>query len=37
MTDAFVETVGIDPNDVAIYFLDRDPESVAHGGVLACD
>jgi len=37
MTDAFVVTTGVDPKNVVIYFFDRDPQDVAHGGILACD
>lgn len=37
MTDAFVATTGVDPKNVVIYFFDRDPQDVAHGGTLACD
>ena len=37
MTEAFVESTQTDPKNVAIYFFDRDPQDVAHGGVLASD
>ena len=37
MTEAFVEVTKADPKNVAIYFFDRDPQEVAHGGILACD
>ena len=37
MTEAFVDATGIDPKNVVIYFFDRDPQDVAHGGILACD
>lgn len=37
MTAAVVEATQSDPKNVAIYFFDREPEEVAHGGVLACD
>ena len=37
MTEAFVEATGIEPKNVVIYFFDRDPQDVAHGGNLACD
>lgn len=37
MTDAFVEATSAAPKDVVIYFFDRDPQDVAHGGILACD
>lgn len=37
MTDAFVATTGCDPKNVVIYFFDRDPQDVAHGGAMACD
>jgi phenylpyruvate tautomerase PptA (4-oxalocrotonate tautomerase family) len=37
MTEAFVGATGIEPKNVVIYFFDRDPQDVAHGGILACD
>jgi phenylpyruvate tautomerase PptA (4-oxalocrotonate tautomerase family) len=37
MTDVFVETMQVDAKSVVIYFFDRRPADVAHGGILACD
>jgi phenylpyruvate tautomerase PptA (4-oxalocrotonate tautomerase family) len=37
MTAAYAQAAGVEPKSIAIYFLDRAPEDVAHGGVLACD
>lgn len=37
MTRAIVENTHADPKTIAIYFFDREPQDVAHGGVLASD
>ena len=37
MTEAFVEATGVEAKNVVIYFFDREPRDVAHGGILACD
>lgn len=37
MTAAFVDVTGCAPKDVIVYFFDREPHDVAHGGVLASD
>lgn len=37
MTQAYAQATGVPPKSIAIYFLDRPAEDVAHGGVLACD
>jgi phenylpyruvate tautomerase PptA (4-oxalocrotonate tautomerase family) len=37
MTAAFVAATQADPKIVVIYFFDRDPQDVSHGGILASD
>lgn len=37
LTAAFVDVTACEAHNVVIYFFDRDPHDVAHGGVLACD
>lgn len=37
LTAAFVDVTGSEAKNVVVYFFDRDPQDVAHGGVLASD
>lgn len=37
MTNAIASTLGTRPENIAVYFLDRDPDEVAHAGALASD
>jgi len=37
LTRAVVDAYGTTPESVAVYFLDREPDEVAHGGSLASD
>lgn len=37
LTVAVVEVTGAEAKNVIVYFFDREPHDVAHGGVLACD
>jgi phenylpyruvate tautomerase PptA (4-oxalocrotonate tautomerase family) len=37
MTQAYAQATGVDAKSIAIYFLERAAEDVAHGGELACD
>jgi phenylpyruvate tautomerase PptA (4-oxalocrotonate tautomerase family) len=37
VTEAVVRTTGADPENVILYFLDREKNEVAHAGVLASD
>lgn len=35
VTEAVAAALGADPADIAVYFFDRAPDEVAHGGRLA--
>ncbi|GGF70221.1 hypothetical protein GCM10007301_32510 [Azorhizobium oxalatiphilum] len=37
ITQALATCFGADPDDVAVYFMDRTLDEVAHGGGMACD